>query len=79
MPQAVFQPDENIPYHIGLCWVLVPKFNIIYHNGGTRCFHTIVCINIEKKTAVTMLCNYPIEEVSNTAVSLLVELTKDNA
>lgn len=75
-PQAVYQPDDAAAIYAGLCWMIIPHLNVILHNGETRCFHTALCINVKEKTAVAMLCNYAIGEVTNTAVNLLVELTR---
>lgn len=74
--QALYQPHDTTPVYAGLCWIIVPHLNVIFHNGETRCFHTALCINVKEKTAVVMLCNYIIGEISNMAVNLLVDLTR---
>lgn len=72
---AHYQRGEGLPMDIGLCWVLIPDYNIMFHNGGTRSFHTILCINKQINTAVILLCNYMLDDVSTTALRYLIELT----
>jgi CubicO group peptidase (beta-lactamase class C family) len=72
---APYQRDEGVPLDIGICWMIIPDFNIIFHNGGTKGFHTILCMNKSRNTAVIMLCNYMLEGVSNVAINYLVNIT----
>ena len=72
---APYQRGEGTPLDIGICWILIPGFNIIFHNGGTKGFHTILCMSQSCNTAVIMLCNYMLEDVSNIAINGLVRLT----
>jgi CubicO group peptidase (beta-lactamase class C family) len=74
---APYQRGEGAPFDIGINWMLIPDFNIIFHNGGTKGFHTILCMNKPCKTAIIMLCNYMIEEVTNVALYGLINLTRD--
>lgn len=66
---------EGVSIDVGLCWMLIPEYQILWHNGGTKSFHTILCINKEKNTAVAFLCNYMIEEVSTAALHCMIGLT----
>ncbi|MDF2590460.1 MAG: Secreted beta-lactamase family protein [Anaerocolumna sp.] len=72
---APYQRGAGLPMDIGLCWMLVPDINLMFHNGGTKSFHTILCIDKESKTVVIMLCNYMLDDVSNTAINYFCELT----
>jgi CubicO group peptidase (beta-lactamase class C family) len=74
---APYQRGEGAPMDIGICWMLLPGFNILFHNGGTKGFHTILSMNQRCNTAVILLCNYMIQDVSNVALYGLIDLTRD--
>ena len=48
-------------HDMGLGWIMGKKSNsILWHNGGTGAFRTLLSIDMEKKLAAVALANYPI-------------------
>lgn len=76
MKHAEFRRGEGLPIDIGLCWLLIPDLNIIWHNGETRCFSSLLCINKKNKAAVTILSNYSMtNEISNIGIKQLHQMS----
>lgn len=56
---------------IGMFWVKYTDKKIIYHTGGSGCFNSILCIDLDKKNAIVMLSNYYDESNFNFAIRYL--------
>lgn len=65
---AEFSRGEGLPMDIGLCWFLLPDLNIIWHNGETRCFSSLLSLDKKKKVVIVILSNYVIEEITNIGI-----------
>lgn len=48
---------EGVRQEIGLFWLVFPILNSIFHNGGTGCFNSGLCINPKDKIAAVTLSN----------------------
>ena len=71
---AEFYRGEGVPLDIGLCWILIPDWNILWHNGGTRCFTSVLGIDIKNETVVVVLSNCLIEELTNIGLNQVRDL-----
>lgn len=71
---AQYQRAEGLPLDIGLCWILIPDLNMSFHNGETRCFSSILCMNRMEKKAVVLLSNYDIDELTNIGIQQLRDM-----
>lgn len=49
--------SEGARQEIGIFWLVFPTLNSIFHNGGTGCFNSGICINPKDKIAVVALSN----------------------
>lgn len=76
MKHAEYARGQGLPLDIGLCWILIPDFNISFHSGGTRCFTSTLCIDIKREVATVILSNCYIENIVNICIMQTHELSK---
>jgi len=55
----------GIDRYIGTFWMVFPDINAIFHNGGTGCFNTGFCVDLEREIAVVALSNYHTDLINN--------------
>lgn len=67
--------DDGLINEIGTFWLVFPEINAIFHNGGTGCFNSGICVNPESEIAVVALSNYRTDLV-NSVVSWVYNLGK---
>jgi CubicO group peptidase (beta-lactamase class C family) len=62
--KAVIATD-GLEQKIGTFWLTFPEINSIFHNGGTGCFNSGLCVDLEKEIAVVALSNCRTDLVNN--------------
>ena len=50
--------EANPRMETGLFWFKIPARNIVWHNGGTGCFSSIICVDKNKENIIVAFSNY---------------------
>jgi len=72
-----FTKQNCIGPDMGICWQLKPDSGFAWHNGGTRSFHSFLCMDTIHKNAVSILVNYESGNIEQLGIDILKCLKKD--
>jgi serine-type D-Ala-D-Ala carboxypeptidase/endopeptidase len=74
---AAQKPQRQLPEgggSIGLGWHILPNGKVIWHNGGTGGYHSLMAFNREKRQGVVVLANTSSELIDRLGFDLLALL-----